>query len=106
MGKFDRTDIDIEKIWHNPSDYQRINRRMLYEAREWFAQHAEELWEEYKGKVVAVRKGEVLAVGDDTIKMKAEFREKEPEDSVMIMLIPSDPIRRIPRPIDVLKGAS
>lgn len=96
----ERKDFDVEKLWRNPTPYME-NRAKQFENRDWFAEHMDEIWQKYRGQVVAVWDKEIKAVGRTADEVWAALGDKYPREGVMVILVPEEEIFKVPYPSDM-----
>lgn len=92
--------FNVRDLWDHPTPYMK-ERAKQFENRDWFAQHMDEMWNQYKGKVVAVYDKEIKAVGASAEEVRGKLGEKYPREGVMMVLVPEEPVFRVPYPSDM-----
>jgi hypothetical protein len=102
---FENPGVNMAEIWKKATPYQ-LNRRKLFENRDWFAQNMDEIWQKYRGKVVAVCDQKIVASGDDADRVWEQIGDKYPKQAVMVILVSSEPVFRVPYPSDEVKKKS
>lgn len=82
-------------ITEEPEDPE-LNRRMVQFRRngEWLTEHGAFVFERYRGRHIAVSKGEVF-VADDAWEAQRLAKEKHPDDEPFMQHIPRERIERI-----------
>lgn len=83
------------KIVEEPADPE-MNRRMAQFQRngEWLSDHGAPLFEQFRGRCIAVSEGEVF-VADDYWEAKRLAKEQHPGDEPFVQRIPTERYERI-----------
>jgi hypothetical protein len=94
--------IETLTLVEEPADPE-LNRRMVRFQRngEWLTEHGAPLFEQCRGRYIAVSEGEVF-VADDYWQAKRLAKEKHPDDEPSVQYIPRERCERIyacPRPL-------
>jgi hypothetical protein len=77
-------------VTEGPADPEGLRRMACYRRNhEWFGKHAESLFEQYRGRYVAVSEGEIF-VADDHWEAQRLALVKHPEDVPYIELVPRE----------------
>lgn len=98
----ERPGVNMAEIWKQPTPYQ-LDRQKLFENREWLAQNLDDIWQKYKGKVVAVCNLQIVAAGADADDVWKEIGDRYPRHAVMVVLVPLEPVFHVPYPSDHVK---
>ncbi len=82
--------VDLQKI----TEVQRARLKLL-ENREWFERHFSEVQRDYKGKIVAINDGQIIAWGMKPQEVKEAIKGKYPMDEVLMILVPIEAIKKV-----------
>lgn len=71
---------------------------LMLENRRWFDEHFDEIHPQYKGKVIAVHSGRVVASASSSQELLKAIEGKYDEEETFIILVPLEPVFVIPYP--------
>lgn len=70
----------------------------LLENRKWFDENIEAIQKDYRGKIVAVDKKEIVGSGKTIDEVKSLVKDKHDLEKTMIIMVPADKVVEVPYP--------